>query len=138
MRQAAHRRLAVCSTTFALFESAAAYSRIRAEVSSTQIGGKAMMQATYTETIEHERALFSPLPQTPFAVRLGRAFKDAVREFARNPLAYLRLVFLPERIGDWLPMRLVRAAAFFLAHPLSGLGGLFYRERIPVGFIYPT
>jgi len=101
-----------------------------------QIGSKAMMQATYTGTVEHERVIFSPLPQPPFAVRLWRALKDAVREFARNPLVYLRVVFLPERMADWLPMRLARAVSAFLKHPLEGLGGLLYRERIPVGFIY--
>lgn len=97
-----------------------------------------MMQATYTGTIEHERGLFSPLPQTPFAVRLARALKDGAREFARNPLAYLRLGLLPEGTTDWLPMRLARAVSSFIAHPFEGLGGLLHRDRIPVGFINPV
>jgi hypothetical protein len=97
-----------------------------------------MMQATYTGTIKDERAIFSPLPQPPFAARLARAIKEGAREFARSPLAYLRMAFLPERAADWLPMRLASAAALFLNHPLNGVGGLLHRDRIPVGFIYPA
>ncbi|MEN3335708.1 MAG: hypothetical protein V7641_5073, partial [Blastocatellia bacterium] len=97
-----------------------------------------MVQATYTTTIEGERAIFSPLPQTPFVVRLWRALKDAAREFARSPLVYLRMAFLPEHAADWLLMRLASAVSLFLKHPLNGLGGLLRRDRIPVGFIDPT
>jgi hypothetical protein len=95
-----------------------------------------MMQATYSGTIEHERALFSPLPQTPFAVRLGRALKDAARDFTRNPSDYLRVVFLPAHTAGRLPVRLARAVSSFVAHPFEGLGGLLHRDRIPVGFIH--
>jgi hypothetical protein len=97
-----------------------------------------MAQATYTTTIEDERAIFSPLPQPPFVLRLRRALKDAAREFARSPLAYLRAAFLPERMADWLPRRLASAVSSFLKHPLAVIGGSLHRERIPVGFINPT
>jgi hypothetical protein len=97
-----------------------------------------MVQATYTTTFEDERAIFSPLPQPPFVVRLWRALKIAAREFARSPLAYLRAAFLPERTADWLPMRLASAVSSFVRHPLKGLGGLLHRDRIPVGFIDET
>src|SRR4051794_30869413 len=102
------------------------------------MSGKAMVQATYTTTFEDEPAIFSPLPQPPFVVRLWRALKNAAREFARSPLAYLRAAFLPERTADWLPMRLASAVSSFLKHPLKGLGGLLHRDRIPVGFIDET
>jgi len=95
------------------------------------------MQAIYTTAIEDERALFSPLPQSPFAVRLWRALKESGREFAGSPFAFFRRAFLPERMTDWLPMRLGHALASAAAHPLATLGGLWRRERIPVGFIYP-
>jgi hypothetical protein len=94
-----------------------------------------MVQTTYTKSIEDERAIFSPLPQPPFVLRLWRALKDAAREFARSPLAYLRMAFLPERTADWLPMRLASAFASFLKHPLVVIGGLLHRDRILVGFI---
>src|SRR5436305_3265039 len=97
-----------------------------------------MVQATYTTTIEDERAIFSPLPQPPFLLRLRRALKEAAREFARSPRAYLRAAFLPERTADWLPLRLASAIASFLKHPLNGLGGLLHRDRIPIGFIDPV
>jgi Membrane protein involved in colicin uptake len=97
-----------------------------------------MVQATYTTTIEDERAIFSPLPQPPFLLRLRRALKDTAREFAYSPQAYLRAAFLPERTADWLPMRLASAVLSFLKHPLAVIGGLLHRERIPVGFIDPT
>ncbi|MFL6212582.1 MAG: hypothetical protein ACJ74J_01680 [Blastocatellia bacterium] len=96
-----------------------------------------MMQAIYSEAIE-PRAIFSPLPQPPFAARLARALADGTREFAHSPLAYLRTAFLPERLGDWLPARIIRALGWLFTHPLSGLGGLLRRERMPVGFINPT
>ncbi len=93
------------------------------------------MQATYTATIKDEGAIFSPLPQPPFAARLARALREGAREFARSPLAYLRAALLPERTGDWLPVRLASAFTSFAAHPFSALGGLLRRDRIPVGFI---
>ncbi|HJQ22492.1 MAG TPA: hypothetical protein VKA60_01165 [Blastocatellia bacterium] len=95
------------------------------------------MQAIYTRAIEDESALFAPLPQPPFAARLWRALTDAAREFARGPLVFLRRAFLPEHMGDWLPARFGKALAWFAAHPLAVLGGLWQRERIPVGFINP-
>src|SRR4051812_32867459 len=96
------------------------------------------MQAIYTTAIEDEPALFSPLPQTPFAVRLWRALNETGREFAGSPFAFLRRAFLPEHMTNWLPRRLGHALASAVAHPLVTLGGLWHRERIPVGFIYPS
>jgi hypothetical protein len=93
------------------------------------------MQATYSTTIGQERTIFSPLPQPPFAARLARALSEGAREFARSPLAYLRLAFLPERTRDWLPLRLAHAISSFVAHPFNAFGGLLHRDRIPVGFI---
>ncbi len=93
------------------------------------------MQATYTATIKDEGAIFSLLPQPPFATRLARALREGAREFARSPLAYLRAALLPERAADWLPVRLSHAVSSFVAHPLNALGGLLHRDRIPVGFI---
>ena len=101
-----------------------------------EIDGKAM-QAIYTRAIEDESALFSPLPQPPFAARLWRALAEAAREFAGNPFVFLRRAFLPEHMADWLPVRFGKALGWFAAHPLAALGGLWHRERIPVGFINP-
>src|SRR5581483_2846095 len=110
--------------------------RMGRAVSRLQIDGKAM-QAIYPRAIEDEPALFSPLPQPPFAARLWRALAEAAREFARSPLVFLRGAFLPEHMVDWLPVRFGKALAWFAAHPLAVLGGLWHRERIPVGFINP-
>ena len=97
-----------------------------------------MTQATTTEATEQARAIFSPLPQPSFAARLVRALAEGAREFARGPVAYLRVALLPARMSDWLPARVARAAAWFFGHPLGGLGGLLRRDRMPVGFINPT
>jgi hypothetical protein len=97
-----------------------------------------MMQVSTNAATEPTRAIFSPLPQPPFAARLARALAEGAREFARSPLAYLRAAFLPERLSDWLPARIARALGWLFAHPLSGLSALLRRERMPVGFINPT
>ena len=59
------------------------------------------------------------------------------REFAHSPLAYLRAAFLPDHINDWFPLRFANALWMTVAHPLSFIAGLFKRDRIPTGFIYP-
>jgi hypothetical protein len=97
------------------------------------------MQATIPLTdTERESTPFAPMPHEAFAARLARAASEAAREFGHHPLAYLRTAFLPEQLNDWLPLRLVRAFGSFAAHPFAAFGGLFRRDRIPVGFINPT
>jgi hypothetical protein len=96
-----------------------------------------VMQAIYATTTEHEPAIFSPMPQPPFAARLARALGEGAREFAASPRAYMRVAFLPERMRDWLPTRVGSAIASAVAHPFATLGGLLHRDRLPAGFIYP-
>jgi len=78
------------------------------------------------------------MPHEAFVARLARAAAEAAREFGHHPLAYLRTAFLPEQLNDWLPFRLASAFGTLLAHPFAAFGGLFRRDRIPVGFINPT
>lgn len=97
------------------------------------------MQATIPLTnAESESTPFAPMPHEAFVARLARAASEAAREFGRHPLAYLRTAFLPEQLNDWLPLRLASAFGLFIAHPFAAFGGLFRRDRIPVGFIHPT
>src|SRR6185295_10896140 len=63
--------------------------------------------------------------------------KDAAREVARSPITYLHAAFLPDHIGDWFPVRFANALWTTAARPLSFIAGLFKRDRIPTGFIYP-
>ena len=93
------------------------------------------MQVSTNAATEPTRAIFSPLPQPPFAARLARAVAEGAREFAHSPLAYLRAAFLPERLSDWLPARIARALGWLFAHPFSSAAALLRRERMPVGFI---
>jgi hypothetical protein len=107
--------------------------------SGTLTGDRSAMQ-TVTDAMKTERneLLFSTVPQTALVRRLAGEFTDAAREFARGPLSYLRAALLPRCIKDWLPLRFLNSLLMFIAHPLSFTAGLFRRERIPVGFIYPT
>jgi hypothetical protein len=95
-----------------------------------------MQTVTQVKTVRDE-ALFSPLPQSTLFARLARAVTDAAREFAGGPASYLRAALFPRRMKDWLPLRFLNSLLMFAAHPLSFASGLFRRERIPVGFIYP-
>jgi hypothetical protein len=76
-------------------------------------------------------------PDNTFIARLARELREAMREFARDPLAYLRAAFLPQRIKDWLPLRFANALWTAATHPFSFIAELFRRDRIPTGFIYP-
>src|SRR6185436_9226366 len=87
---------------------------------------------------EPDATPFAPMPYEAFAARLAHAAAEAAREFGRHPLGYLRTAFLPERLKDWLPLRLAAAFGSFVAHPFAALGALFRRDRIPVGFINPA
>ncbi|HKS42463.1 MAG TPA: hypothetical protein VJX74_17755 [Blastocatellia bacterium] len=86
---------------------------------------------------ESDQDIFSIAPDSTFIARLAREIKDAAHEFARSPLAYLRAAFLPDHISDWLPLQFANALWTTAAHPLSFITGLFYRDLIAVGFIYP-
>ena len=97
-----------------------------------------MQTITPTVTTGHDRALFSPMPQSMLGGRLARAIADAAREIARGPLSYLRAAFLPEKIGDWLPLRLAGALSMLVAHPISLLTETARRDVTLAGFINPS
>ena len=96
-----------------------------------------MQTVTGVIKTERDESLFSTVPQSALAGRLAREIADGAREFAGSPLSYLRVALLPRRIKDWLPLRFLNSVLMFVSHPLSFTAGLFRRERIPVGFIYP-
>ncbi|HST22580.1 MAG TPA: hypothetical protein VLR90_15760 [Blastocatellia bacterium] len=96
-----------------------------------------MQTGTRELNTESDQEIFSIAPDITFIARLAREIADAAHEFASSPLAYLRAAFLPDHIGDWLPLRFADALWTTAAHPLSFIRGLFYRDLIAVGFIYP-
>lgn len=100
-------------------------------------GEQSVMQtATHGMNTESDQGIFSIAPNITFIASLRRALTDAVREFGRSPLAYLNAAFLPDRINDWLPLRLGAALWETITQPLFFIRGLFYRDKIGVGFIY--
>ncbi|MGA9772783.1 MAG: hypothetical protein WBV94_27385 [Blastocatellia bacterium] len=96
-----------------------------------------MQTAFHALNTESDQAIFSIAPNITFIARLARAITDSAREFARSPSAYLRAAFLPDQINDWFPLRFANALWMVAAHPLFFISGLFKRDRIPTGFIYP-
>jgi len=96
-----------------------------------------MQTVTGVIKTERDESLFSTVPQSALAGRLAREITDAAREFAGGPISYLRTALLPRRIKDWLPLRFLNSLLMFVSHPLSFIAGLFRRERVPIGFIYP-
>jgi hypothetical protein len=62
------------------------------------------------------------IPHTTLALRLVREIAESAGEVASGPASYLRVAFLPDRIGEWFPIRcgiyLWDAARSFLPHPL--------------------
>jgi hypothetical protein len=104
----------------------------------TPAGEQSIMQTgTHGLNTESDQEIFSIAPGSTFIARLAREIEDAAREFRHSPLAYLRAAFLPEHMGDWLPLRFANALWTTVVHPLSFVAGLFKRDRIPTGFIYP-
>lgn len=95
-----------------------------------------MQTANHAMDMERGQEVFSTAPNSSFVARLVRELMDAMREFARGPVAYLRAAFLPHQIKEWLPLRFANALWTAITHPLSFIAGLFRRDRIPTGFIY--
>ena len=101
-------------------------------------GEQSIMQTpSHALNTESDQEIFSIAPDSTFFVRLRREIADAAHEFRRSPLAYLRAAFLPDHISDWFPLRFADALWTTAAHPFSFIRGLFYRDLIAVGFIYP-
>src|ERR1700730_17067650 len=63
------------------------------------------------------------MPQPGVATRLARALADTMGEFGKAPLLYLRVAFLPDRLQDWLPFRVMTLAGASLSHPVDIVRG---------------
>src|SRR2546426_2587912 len=74
--------------------------------------------------------IFRMLPQPGLVKRLGRAVADTAVEVAAGPLSYLRVAFLPERIGEWFPIKLAKLVAASIAHPVETIEGVFAADGI--------
>jgi hypothetical protein len=96
-----------------------------------------MQTVSHALNTESDPGLFSVASGSTLIARLVREIKNAAREFAHSPLAYLHTAFLPDHIKDWFPSRFANTLGTTIAHPLSFIAGLFKRDRIPTGFIYP-
>jgi flagellar biosynthesis GTPase FlhF len=97
-----------------------------------------MQTVSHTTINERRQALFLPLPESTLGGRLARAVAEAGREIARGPLAYLRAALLPERMKDWLPLRLASAVLMLASHPASLIAESLRRDAMVAGFINPS
>jgi hypothetical protein len=70
------------------------------------------------------------MPQPGIAARLARALADSVSEFSKGPLSYLRVALLPDRLGDWLPFRVLTLLAASLSHPVDIVRGVVAPDAI--------
>ncbi len=70
------------------------------------------------------------MPQPGLAARLARALVDTVPEFSEGPLSYLRVALLPDRLRDWLPIRVVTLVAASLSHPVDIVRGVVAPDAI--------
>jgi hypothetical protein len=70
------------------------------------------------------------MPQPGVAMRLARALADTVAEFGKSPLSYLRVALFPDRLQDWLPVRVVTLAGASLFHPVDIVRGVVAPDAI--------
>ena len=70
-----------------------------------------------------EARLFESLPRTNMLARLARELVEAGREIVDGPASYLKAAFLPDRIGDWFPIRVASGVFLSAAHPIEFLAG---------------
>jgi hypothetical protein len=74
---------------------------------------------TATNTVADPERIFRLMPQPGLLARLGYALADTARELAAGPVSYLRVALLPDRVGDWFPIKLASLVGASLAHPLE-------------------
>jgi hypothetical protein len=70
------------------------------------------------------------MSQPGLATRLARALADTVAEFGKSPLSYLRVALFPDRLQDWLPVRVVTLAGASLSHPIDIVRGVVAPDAI--------
>ena len=75
-------------------------------------------------TVPNPDKIIWMMPQPGLAARLARALADSVPEFSKGPLSYLRVALLPDRLRDWLPVRVVTLVAASLSHPVDIVRGV--------------
>jgi len=68
-----------------------------------------------------EDALFQLMPWPTLATRLGREARDLAGEVGTTPLTYLRSAFLPDKVREWLPIRVATSVGAVVAHPIQSL-----------------
>ncbi len=74
--------------------------------------------------------IFFLMPDPSLARRLLRAFGDLGNELGGGFAAYLRAAFLPERIRDSFPLRLVGELVAAFAHPLEVVAGARLTDEV--------
>ncbi|MGH9760005.1 MAG: hypothetical protein ACREAC_04090 [Blastocatellia bacterium] len=70
----------------------------------------------------------------PLLVRLAAEFRDAVREFLRQPAPYLSGTFMPDKLNHWFPARFLREVGdvvmALVRHPLGTVIGALTPDEI--------
>ncbi len=83
-----------------------------------------------SSTVPNPDKIIWLMPQPGLAARLARALADTVPEFSKDPLSYLHVALLPDRLRDWLPFRLVSLVAASLSHPVDIVRGVVAPDAI--------